>query len=82
MVKDFKKIVRIIKDLDEDQLNDFLFGILSAKEREQLIIRFKIVQLLKKSIPQHKIALDLGVGIATVSRGSKMIKEGRFEYVK
>ena len=56
----------------------FLDGILTPKEREEIPIRLQIVKLLKKGIPQHEIASKLGVGIATVTRGSKEIAKGNF----
>ncbi len=36
---------------------------------------------LKAGIPQAKIAKDLGVGIATVTRGSRQLREGRFKVI-
>lgn len=56
----------------------FLDGILTPKEREELAVRLQIVRLLKKKVPQHEIAAKLGVGIATVTRGSKEISKGNF----
>lgn len=57
---------------------EFLDGILTPKEKEELAIRLQIVKMLKKGIPQHEIASKLGVGIATVTRGSKEIAKGNF----
>jgi Trp operon repressor len=37
--------------------------------------------MLKKGISQHEIAGDLQVGVATVTRGSKELQEGRFKNV-
>lgn len=59
-------------------VKDFLDGILTPREREEIPVRLKIVKLLKKGIPQHEIASKLGVGIATVTRGSKEIAKGNF----
>lgn len=56
----------------------FLDGILTPKEREELALRLQIIRLLKKDIPQHEIAKRLGVGIATVTRGSKELSKGNF----
>lgn len=56
----------------------FLDGILTPKERKEIPIRLQIVKLLKKGVPQHEIASQLGVGIATVTRGSKEIAKGNF----
>ena len=56
----------------------FLDGILTPKEREEIPVRLQIVKLLKKGLPQHEIASQLGVGVATVTRGSKEIAKGNF----
>lgn len=59
-------------------MKKFLDGLLTPKERREIPVRLEIVKLLKKNVPQHKIASKLGVGIATVTRGSKEIAKGNF----
>lgn len=59
-------------------MNNFLSGLLTKKEIEEFISRVKIVKMLKQGIPQKKIAGRLGVGIATVTRGSNEVKRGMF----
>jgi TrpR family transcriptional regulator, trp operon repressor len=49
---------------------EFLRGILTPKELAEIAQRLQIVKMLKK-----------GVGIATVTRGSKELKKGRFNDV-
>lgn len=56
----------------------FLDGILTPKERKEFSVRLEIVKLLKRGVPQHDIAAKLGVGVATVTRGSKEIAKGNF----
>lgn len=56
----------------------FLDGLLTPKERKELPVRLQIVKMLKKGIPQHDIATKLGVGVATVTRGSKELAKGNF----
>lgn len=58
---------------------DFLNGIFTPQELIEIPTRLEIVKMLKEGIPQHKIAEELGVGIATVTRGSKELKKGRFK---
>ena len=43
--------------------------------------RNKIVKMLKAGVPQHQIAKELNIGVATVTRGSKEIQKGRFKVV-
>jgi len=64
---------------DKAQMKDFLFGILTPYELEEIPKRLEIVKMLKSGVAQHKIASKLGVGVATVTRGSKEIQKGRFK---
>jgi len=62
----------------QSEMSDFLEGILTPKEILELNQRIEIVKLLKSGMPQRQIAEKVGVGIATVSRGSREIARGRF----
>lgn len=66
----------------ESEMKIFLEGILTPKELLELPTRLEIVKMLKSGVAQHTIAEKLGVGIATVTRGSKAIQEGNFKNVK
>lgn len=65
----------------KEDMENFLLGIFTPKELEEIPTRLQIVKMLKKGTSQHKIAEKLGVGIATVTRGSKEIQLGRFKVV-
>ena len=67
---------------DKDLLADFLYGVTTVKERRELMRRIDIIEQLLADIPQHKIASDLNVGVATVTRGSKDLSEGRFKVLR
>ncbi len=77
-----KLISLILTIKDKSLLEDFLRGILTQKELEEIQLRLEIVKKLIKGEPQHKIAKELGVGVATVTRGSKELKLGRFKVLK
>ncbi len=64
-----------------EEMEDFLLGILTPKELQEIPMRLSIVKMLKRGIRQHEIAEDLGVGIATVTRGSRELRKGRFKVV-
>ncbi|MGE5041651.1 MAG: YerC/YecD family TrpR-related protein [Candidatus Levyibacteriota bacterium] len=63
------------------EMVDFLEGMLTPKELLELPTRLEIVKMLKSGVAQHTIAEELGVGIATVTRGSKELQKGRFKNV-
>lgn len=71
-----------LKIKTKSEMEIFLEGILTPKELEELPKRLEIIKLLKKGMPQHEISEKLGVGIATVTRGSKELKKGSFKNVK
>ena len=60
---------------------EFLEGILTPSELVDISQRLQIVILLKRGISQREIASKLGVGIATVTRGSKELQNGRFTQI-
>lgn len=76
----FKNFINKVTEMnDYDSAVDFFKGILTIKELEEIPMRLEIVKLLKKGVPQHEIAKRLGIGVATVTRGSKELKLGRFK---
>ena len=60
---------------------EFLEGILTPSELADISQRLQIVILLKRGMSQREIASKLGVGIATVTRGSKELQNGRFAQI-
>lgn len=63
------------------EMLDFLKGILTPKELDELSTRIQIVKLLKKRLPHQEIAHRLKVGVATVTRGSRELKLERFKNI-
>jgi TrpR family transcriptional regulator, trp operon repressor len=66
---------------NKEEAVDLLEGILTPKELEEIPVRLQIVRMLKQGIPQHQIAEKLGIGVATVTRGSRELKRKRFKYI-
>lgn len=54
-----------------------LLRLLTPAERVELENRLKIFEMLEAGVPQRKIAETLGVGIATVTRGSNALKANK-----
>ena len=65
----------------KSEMLDFLKGILTPRESEELTTRLQIVKLIKKGLPHQEIARRLKVGVATVTRGSRELSFGRFKKV-
>ncbi|PIP63198.1 transcriptional regulator [Candidatus Roizmanbacteria bacterium CG_4_9_14_3_um_filter_33_18] len=74
-------VEEFLKNKTSSEMSDFLKGILTPKELDELTMRLQIVKLIKKGLPHQEIARRLEVGIATVTRGSREIRMGRFKKV-
>ncbi|HCH33714.1 MAG TPA: transcriptional regulator [Oceanospirillaceae bacterium] len=55
-----------------------LEGLLTPNEQQELINRLQIFELLSQGLSQRQVAQQLGVGIATVTRGSRALQAGKF----
>lgn len=68
---------------DKKLLADFLVDLLTPREYDDIVLRWQIVKRLHKGIPQREIAKDLGVSIATITRGSRELldEKGGFQRV-
>ena len=80
--KNLLELIKVIRNLKSDsELQEFFKGILTPKELLEIPLRLQIVKQLKQGKSQREIAESLGVGIATVTRGSKELLLGRFQNV-
>ena len=71
-----KKLLSFLREIDnKDQLLGAIDYLLSPKEMDELAKRLEIVRMLNEGVPQREIAKEVGVGIATVTRGSRVLKE-------
>ncbi len=53
--------------------------LLTSSELDAIATRLEILRLLKQGLTQREIAKQLGVGIATVTRGARELKQGNLE---
>jgi len=63
------------------EMKTFLKALFTPEEFQSIPLRLQIVKLLKKGVSQREIVKKLGVGIATVTRGSKEISLNHFKNV-
>lgn len=72
----FDELVEFLRQArDTEELAALLRALLTPAELREIPNRLKITQLLKQGVPQRDIARQLGVGIATVTRGSKALRD-------
>lgn len=72
-----KKLIEsfIHTDSSPRKIKLLLNALLTSAELHDIALRLEILKRLKKGDTQRSIAESLGVGIATVTRGSRQFKE-------
>lgn len=60
---------------DDKFLGNFLKDILTPSEYREIANRLQIVKLLKKGFSHREIVETLGVGVATIERGVRVIAD-------
>lgn len=61
-----------------EDMETVLRALLTVSELADVANRLQIMDMLKQGVPQRQIADKLGVGIATVTRGSRHLKQGGY----
>ncbi|NCN82359.1 MAG: helix-turn-helix domain-containing protein [Candidatus Pacebacteria bacterium] len=78
----FNNLIATVRSQNDDKaLKDLLKGLLTPQEIETFSTRLEIAKLLKQKMPQREIAKKLGIGIATVTRGSRELQSGSFKNI-
>ena len=71
-----KELVDVFSKIqgDKNLVKEFLMDILTPAEFESLALRWQIVKKLNKGETHRSVAGDLGLGISTVTRGSRELR--------
>ena len=64
----------LLEQTSSQEMEKALSDLLTANELDEVAKRLQIFEMLAEGVPQRQIAERLGVGIATVSRGSNVLK--------
>jgi TrpR family transcriptional regulator, trp operon repressor len=64
----------LLAQKSKKDMENALRELLTASELVDVANRLQIFQMLEEGVPQRQIAEKLGVGIATVTRGSNTLK--------
>ncbi|WP_028670992.1 Trp family transcriptional regulator [Saccharospirillum impatiens] len=70
------ELIRHLLDIDSaDAMDSALESLLTPAEYQEISKRLQIFKLLNEGVAHRRIAELLGVGIATVSRGSRALRD-------
>lgn len=57
-----------------ETMKTFFEEIFTPSEIKDFTLRWKLMAMLKKGVPQRKIASELGISLCKITRGSKIVK--------
>jgi len=58
------------------EVHEVLYALLTARERDKIALRWKLVGLLEQGVPQRTIATELVISLCKITRGSHELKYG------
>lgn len=75
-----QQLAEYLQQSDSPQsMRKVLEGLLTPAELHAISQRLQITRLLKAGVSQREVAKRLGVGIATVTRGSRALQAGKLD---
>jgi len=70
-----KRIIEIFTEIGDYRTMQKLFKeIFTPAEIQDVALRWRLMEMLHKGVPQRKIASDLGISLCKITRGSKILK--------
>jgi TrpR family trp operon transcriptional repressor len=74
-MSDLSELSEILSNIDKpEEINKFFDEILTDKEKKDIVLRWELMKMLEKGVPQRTIASELGISLCKITRGSKIIK--------
>jgi TrpR family trp operon transcriptional repressor len=70
------ELIEVLAGVTEaGRMRGLLSEILTASERTDLFLRWKLMRMLRHGVPQRRIATELGVSLCKITRGARVLKK-------
>lgn len=74
--RNLQELVEVVLAIrDKDFMLRFLEEILTPAEIDALVLRWELVKLLYRGMPQREISKQLGISLCKITRGSRELKK-------
>jgi len=61
---------------DTDRMSDFFAEIFTPAEIDDLVLRWRLLEMLHQGYSQREIAAELGISLCKITRGSRVLRSG------
>ena len=77
-MRDIDELAGVFAGIDNTRTMKKFFGeIFTEPEMKDFALRWYLMKLLKKRIPQRKIASELKISLCKITRGAKILKDSK-----
>ena len=72
------EVVKVFTEIENARMMKAFFDeLFTPAELQDVALRWRLMTLLHKGVPQRQIASDLGISLCKITRGAKIIKNRR-----
>ncbi len=77
-MREINELARAFAGIDNSRtMNKFFSEIFTEAERKDFALRWQLMKLLNKNMPQREIASGLKISLCKITRGAKILKNSR-----
>ena len=77
-MREINELARVFAGIDNSRtMRKFFDEIFTEAERKDFALRWQLMKLLNKNIPQREIATNLRISLCKITRGAKILKDSK-----
>ena len=77
-MREINELARVFSGIDNSRtMKKFFNEIFTEAERKDFSLRWQLMKLLNKNIPQREIASGLKISLCKITRGAKILKDSK-----
>ena len=77
-MREINELARVFSGIDNSRtMKKFFNEIFTEAERKDFALRWQLMKLLNKNIPQREIASGLKISLCKITRGAKILKDSK-----
>jgi len=71
-----KELVKIFSNIkDPDIMGKFFGEIFTPSEVKTIVLRWQLMKMVNRKVPQREVAAKLGISLCKITRGAKILKD-------
>ena len=77
-MREINELARVFAGINDSRaMKKFFNEIFTEAERKDFALRWQLMKMLNKKVPQRKIATELKISLCKITRGAKILKDNK-----